>query len=64
MEESLKKAIHQQRVQLAALVSKPLEQLAWQCIKSWDSRETLDSVLSEGFSTIPHCLYLYVLNTN
>lgn len=64
MEESLKKAIHQQRVQLAGLISEPLAHLAYGCVDSWGQREKLDSVLNTGFSIIPHCLYLYALDTN
>ena len=64
MEESLKKAIHQQRVLLAELISIPLEQLAQQCTESWYQREQLDVMLSNGFNNIPHCIFLYALDTN
>lgn len=64
MEDKLKNAIHQQRVQLAALLSESLEQLAERCHDAWGQREVLDSVLSHHFTDIPHCLYLYLVDTN
>lgn len=64
MEESLRDAIHHQRVQLAELLSAPLAQLARLCTDSWGQREVLDSILSNSFTYIPHCLFLYVVDTN
>ena len=62
MEENLRSAIHQQRIQLAGLLSAPLEILAEQCAMAWGERHTLDSVLSDGFPYIPHCLFLYAVD--
>ena len=64
MEESLKSAIHYQRSQLAELISAPLAQLAERCTEAWGQCEALDSILSSSFANIPHCLYLYVVDTN
>jgi len=64
MEDLLKDAIHRQRVQLAELLSVPLAQLAERCADAWNDRETLDSILVEGFSMVPHCLYLYALDAD
>jgi hypothetical protein len=62
--ENLKSAIHYKRVQLAELLSSPLAQLAELCTETWEQREALDSVLNGGFNNIPHCLYLYAMDTN
>ena len=64
MDKSLKDAIHQQRVQLAALLSAPLAELATRCTEAWGQREALDSILSSSFTNIPYCLFLYVVDTN
>jgi hypothetical protein len=62
MQATLKDAIHRQRVILAELLSAPLARLAEQCTGVWGKREALDSVLSDGFRGVPHCLFLYVLD--
>ena len=64
MIEALKDAIHSQRVTLAELLSAPLARLARKCAAEWGEREALDIVLSDGFLEIPHCLFLYVVDTN
>jgi hypothetical protein len=64
MIETLKDAIHQQRLSLAELLWAPMETLADQCAAVWGQREALDSVLSDNFSNVPHCLFLYVLDRN
>jgi hypothetical protein len=64
MKETWKKAIHQQRIILAELLSNPLAQLAGQCAGVWGQREALDSILTDGFRGVPHCLFLYALDTN
>lgn len=64
MKDIWKDAIHQQRVTLAELLSTPLARLAGQCAAVWGQREALDTVLTDGFRNIPHCLFLYALDTN
>jgi hypothetical protein len=63
MIENLKRAIHQQRISLAELLRSPLERLAQECAAVWGQREALDSVLSDNFRKVPHCLFLYVLDS-
>ena len=63
MKDTWKEAIHRQRGILAELLSTPLARLAGQCAGVWGQREALDSVLSDGFGDVPHCLFLYVLDT-
>lgn len=62
MSEDLRKAIHHQRVLLADILSAPLAELSRQCADVWGSREELDIVLTNGFRTVPHCLFLYGVN--
>ncbi len=64
MNEILKTAIHHQRVALAGMLSPPLAELAQQCANVWGSREDLDIVLTDGFRSVPHCLFLYAMDAN
>jgi len=62
MNEILKDAIHHQRVTLAEMLSAPLADLANRCKSVWGSREDMDSILSDGFRSVPYCLFLYALD--
>lgn len=64
MKSKLKDAIHRQRGILAELLSTPLARLANKCAAAWDQREKLDTVLTDSFKEVPHCLFLYVLDSN
>jgi len=64
MKDTWKDAIHQQRIKLAQLLSKPLARLAEECATVWGQREAIDIVLNDGFASVPHCLFLYALDTN
>ncbi|RLA02863.1 MAG: hypothetical protein DRQ45_04005 [Gammaproteobacteria bacterium] len=64
MNEILKNAIHHQRVTLAEMLSAPLAELANRCADVWGSREDMDSILSDGFRSVPYCLFLYALDPN
>ena len=64
MNEILKDAIHYQRVALAETLSTPLADLANQCAGVWGSRENMDIVLNDGFHSVPHCLFLYAMDSN
>ena len=63
MKPSWKDSIYRQREQLAGLLREPLEHLAEKCAPAWGDRERLDAVLTEGFSGIPHCTFLYCVDT-
>ena len=63
MKGFLKDAIHRQRVELAEMLSAPLARLAGKCAAVWGERESLDIVLTDHFREVPHCLFLYVLDT-
>ena len=46
------------------MLHEPLTRLAQQCAPVWCERDKLNTVLLEGFAKIPHCTYLYVVNTD
>jgi hypothetical protein len=64
MEKNWKAAIHHQREELARLLHEPLIHLAQQCAPSWCDRDRLNEALLSGFADIPHCTFLYVVNTD
>lgn len=64
MQSSWKDNIYQQREQLALLLHEPLAALAEQCAPVWGQRDALNNVLVAGFASIPHCTYLYCLDTD
>lgn len=61
---SWKDCIFQQRGELARMLREPLGQLAERCAPAWGNCEALDAVLSEHFSSIPHCSFLYCLDSD
>jgi hypothetical protein len=64
MQSSWKESIYLQREQLAQLLKEPLARLAEQCAPAWGDREGLNAVLLAGFTSIPHCKYLYCVGTD
>ncbi|MEW6678335.1 MAG: PDC sensor domain-containing protein [Pseudomonadota bacterium] len=64
MEKSWKDSIYLQREQLGRLLHDPLAGLADQCAPAWGDREALNRVLLTGFASIPHCKFLYCVDTN
>ena len=64
MELSWKDSIYRQREELARMLREPLAQLVRKCVPVWGDRDRLNAVLLDGFSTIPYCTYLYVVDTN
>jgi len=63
MKPSWKESIYLQREQLARMLEEPLLQLAVQCASAWEDRARLNAVLQDSFRAIPHCTYLYCLDT-
>jgi hypothetical protein len=61
---SWKDSIYRQREELARMLGEPLARLAEKCALVWGDRDKLDAILSEGFSGIPYCTYLYVVGTD
>lgn len=64
MKASWKESIYVQREQLAHKLREPLAQLAERCKPVWGDRAQLNAILSEGFSSIPHCSFLYCVSTD
>jgi hypothetical protein len=64
MKISWKDSIYLQRETLARNLREPLGQLAGHCAPAWGNREALDAILTENFSSIPHCSFLYCVGTD
>jgi hypothetical protein len=64
MQTSWKENIYLQRERLARMLHEPLACLAEECAPMWGQRQDLNAVLQAGFESIPHCTYLYCLDTN
>ena len=64
MKVSWKDSIYLQREELARILREPLGQLAERCAPAWGQREMLDAILTEHFSSIPHCSFLYCIGTD
>ncbi len=64
MEPSWKDSIYRQREELARMLREPLALLARKCVPVWGDRDRLNTVLLNGFSSIPYCTYLYVVGTD
>jgi hypothetical protein len=58
-----KDSIFIQREQLARILDEPLRRLAEQCASAWGDRARLNETLLECFDDIPHCRYLYCLES-
>lgn len=63
MKHSWKESIYLQREELARLLKDPLARLAERCTHVWGDREHLDAILLDGFTAIPHCAFVYCMNT-
>lgn len=64
IKRSWKDSIHQQREELARRLREPLRQLAERCAPAWGDCDALDAVLTQDFSSIPHCAALYCVDMN
>jgi len=64
MKPSWKESIYLQREQLGKKLHEPLAQLAARCSPVWQDRAQLEAVLMQGFAEIPHCSFLYCVDTN
>lgn len=64
MHSSWKDCIYMQREQLACLLREPIVRLAELCAPVWGVRESLNAVLLDGHSGIPHCFALYCIGTD
>ena len=64
MGDILKETMYRQREAVARKLHEPLARLAQQCVAGWGERERLNATLLNGFADIPHCTYLYVVDSN
>ncbi len=64
MTTELKRSISRQRTALYNMLVEPLSFLATRCAEVWPDRDGLNRILLAGLRTVPHCRYLYALNTN
>ena len=64
MKGSWKESIYLQREELARKLHEPLAQLAGLCSPAWGDQAQLNAILTAGFTTIPHCTFLYCVGTD
>ncbi len=64
MKNSWKDSIYLQREELARKLREPLARLAERCTSAWGERKQLDDILMQGFTSIPHCTFLYCVDPN
>lgn len=62
MEATWKECIARQREELASMLCGPIERVAGQLVPVWPEKSLLERALSQGFSGIPYCTSLYVLD--
>lgn len=64
MGDTWQENIYRQRAELARMLHEPLARLAQECVLACGDRQRLNEVLVAGFTSIPHCTYLYVVDQN
>lgn len=64
MDKVWKDGIYRQREELARLLREPIEQVANQLNAMWPDKQAMENVVLRGFSSIPYCTSLYVLDTH
>lgn len=62
--DTLQQGISHQREVLTQLLAQPLLQVALASRDAWGDRDKLDAVVSKFRPEIPHCKYLYALDTH
>lgn len=63
MDPAWKECIYRQREELAYMLRGPIERVAGQLLSAWPDKRPMEQVLLQGFSSIPYCSSLYVLDT-
>lgn len=61
--KTLQESIAQQRDELADSMRSPMEALASVSARHWGERQQLEEILLEAFPHIPHCKYLYAIDS-
>lgn len=62
MDEAWKGSIYRQREELAHMLREPIERVADQLNAMWPNKPLMEDILLYGFSSIPYCTSLYVLD--
>lgn len=62
--DTLQEGITRQRELLTELLAEPLHKVAHSIREVWGDRRGLDTVLVELLPVVPHCKFLYALDTN
>jgi hypothetical protein len=63
LDKTWKDSIYRQREELARMLREPIERVAGQLHPVWLDKQQMERVLLHGFSGIPYCTSLYVLDT-
>lgn len=63
MEQTLKASIQRQRQDLEVGLAEPLARIARQIAPVWGLRKQMDDVLAGNIALVPHCTFLYALDT-
>jgi len=61
--DMLRSNIEEQRRRLEQELQEPLDRIARHLSQSWSDREALTAILKDSIREVPHCTYLYALNT-
>jgi hypothetical protein len=64
MTTDLKSSVARQRLALSNMLVEPMTHVAGRCAGSWGDRAALDAVLMDELATVPHCRFLYALDTD
>lgn len=64
MDTAWKESIYRQREELARMLREPIERVASQLAPAWPVKQAMEDVVLQGFSGIPYCTSLYVLDTD
>lgn len=64
MDTAWKDCIYRQREELARMLREPIERVADQLRPVWPDKRGMEDIMAYGFSSIPYCTSLYVLDTH
>lgn len=62
-EPTLQESVARQRAALKQILEDPLRRVATACAGAWQSRAALNAALAQQFPGVPHCRYLYAMDT-
>lgn len=62
-EPALQESVARQRAALKQILEEPLRRVAAACAAAWPERAALNAALGQLFPGVPHCRYLYAMDT-